>query len=305
VRVVLTVLLLPLVVATVVGLWLLWPSGSVQAPPGTVVGRAHATVLDVHGCRGDIPRCRAATVDLTAGAGAPGHAEALLPYGAQAPTFQPGDEILLSHTAQAPPGQRYQFLDFDRTEPLALLVGVFVVGVLLLSRWRGLGSLASLAFSLLLIAFFTLPTLLGGADPLLVAVVTASAIMIVTLYLSHGFNVRTGVAMLGTLLSLLVTGVLGAIFTGMGDFTGLKDETSGLIGAVAGQVDLSGLLLAGLVIGALFGVAVSQEPVAQEVVRGLVGGLGIIAAVPLTTGIAVLVAGPLTSAAPVSRGTTR
>jgi uncharacterized membrane protein len=42
-----------------------------------------------------------------------------------------------------------------------------------------------------------------------------------------------------------------------------------------------------------FGVALSQELVAQEVVRGLVGGLGIVAAVPLTTAIAVTVAASL------------
>ena len=42
-----------------------------------------------------------------------------------------------------------------------------------------------------------------------------------------------------------------------------------------------------------FGIAVSQEVVAQEVVRGLVGGLGIIAAVPVTTAIAAVVAGRL------------
>jgi len=42
-----------------------------------------------------------------------------------------------------------------------------------------------------------------------------------------------------------------------------------------------------------FGIAVSQEVVAQEVVRGLVGGLGILAAVPVTTAIAALVVGRL------------
>jgi uncharacterized membrane protein len=42
-----------------------------------------------------------------------------------------------------------------------------------------------------------------------------------------------------------------------------------------------------------FGIAVSQEVVAQEVVRGLVGGLGILAAVPVTTAIAALVAARL------------
>jgi uncharacterized membrane protein len=35
---------------------------------------------------------------------------------------------------------------------------------------------------------------------------------------------------------------------------------------------------------------VSQEIVAQEVVRGLVGGLGIVAAVPVTTALAAVVA---------------
>jgi uncharacterized membrane protein len=65
------------------------------------------------------------------------------------------------------------------------------------------------------------------------------------------------------------------------------------------------LLLVFSVIDVPFAVAVSQEPVAQEVVRGLVGGLGIIAAVPVTTGIAVLVAGLLEPALPVSRDTTR
>ena len=70
------------------------------------------------------------------------------------------------------------------------------------------GALASLAYSLVLIALFTLPAIMEGSSPLAVAVVTAAAIMLVSLYLSHGFDVRTTVAMLGTLVSLVVIGVL-------------------------------------------------------------------------------------------------
>ncbi len=363
VRIALAVVLVPLVAATVVGLVLLWPSSSeVRPPPGLAVERAHATVVEVHPCRNEVPQCLAATVDLSSGAGAPGRAEAAMPFGAQAPEVEPGDRVVLSYFAEAPAGQQYQFVDFDRTQPLLLLLGVFVAGVLLLSHWRGIGSLVSLAFSLGLITVFALPALLEGSPPLAVAIVTASTIMILTLYLSHGFNMRTNVAMLGTLLALALTGAIGSAFTALGSFTGLKEEESQFLGAVAGQVDLSGLLLAGLVIGALgvlddvtvtqassvweladaepqastaalftramrigrahvastvntlvlayvgatlplllvfsvidipFGVAVSQEPVAQEVVRGLVGGLGIIAAVPITTAIAAAVAGTM------------
>ncbi|MGH3368278.1 MAG: YibE/F family protein [Nocardioidaceae bacterium] len=362
-RIVLAAVLAPLIVATGAGLVLLWPTdGGVRAPGNFVTQRAEATVLDVHPCGNAVPKCLAATVDVTSGAGAPRRAETAIPYGQQAPRLENGDQILLSYFAKAPAGERYQFVDFDRTTPLALLLGVFVVGVLLLSRWRGIGSLVSLGFSLVLITLFALPALLDGSAPLAVATVTASTIMIVTLYLSHGFSARTSVAMLGTLLALAVTGVLGSVFTGLGNFTGLKEEESQFIGAVAGQVDLSGLLLAGLLIGALgvlddvtvtqasavweladanpqasggvlftramrigrahvastvntlvlayvgatlplllvfsvidlsFGAAISQELVAQEVVRGLVGGLGIITAVPITTAIAAVAAGPL------------
>lgn len=364
VRLVVALVLTPFVVAIVAGLVLLWPERSAHADEALATERARGTVVDVRSCDNEVPECLVATVDVTEGAGAPARVEAAIPFGTQAPEVSEGDRILLSYVAEAPPDQRYGFQDFDRGRPLAVLLALFVVGVLLLSRWRGLGSLLSLALSLGLLVVFTLPALTEGASPLLVAIVTAGAIMMTTLWLSHGFNVRTSVAMLGTLLALVCTGLLGTLFTTIGRFTGLSDEGSQYIAAINAEVDVEGLLLAGLVIGALgvlddvtvtqaavvwelaeadqsasrptlfaqgmrigrahvastvntlalayvgamlplllvfsaldlpFGTAVSQEQVAQEVVRGLVGGLGIIAAVPLTTGLAALVAADLTA----------
>ena len=364
-RILIGLLVAPLVLATVAGLALLWPDGDLQVSgPGVDVQRGTATVLAIGECRQDaaVAGCRLARVDLHSGPGSPGKAEALLPYGEGAPEVEVGDRIIVSYAAQLPAGEQYAFQDFDRGPPLLTLTILFAVGVLALSRWRGIGALASLAYSLVLIAMFTLPAVMEGSSPLAVAVVTAAAIMLVTLYLSHGFDVRSTVAMLGTLVSLLVIGLAGWVFTGVGHFTGLVDEGSQYISGIAAQVDLRGLLLAGLVIGALgvlddvtvtqtwavweladldpgastrslfvramrigrshaastvntlvlayvgatlplmlvfsalelpFGIAVSQEIVAQEVVRGLVGGLGILAAVPVTTGIAALVAGRL------------
>ena len=364
-RVLMAVVVGPLVLATLVGLFVLWPDGDLAVSgPGVDVERGTAEVLSVGPCRQEqaVEGCQQAEVEVLSGPGAPGEAVALLPYGSQAPEVVAGDRIIVSFTAEAPDGEQYAFQDFDRGPPLLVLTILFAVGVLALSRWRGIGALASLAYSLVLIAVFTLPAIMEGASPLAVAVITAAAIMLVTLYLSHGFDIRSTVAMLGTLVSLVVIGVLGWVFTRVGHFTGLVDEGSQYISGIAAQVDLRGLLLAGLVIGALgvlddvtvtqtwavweladvdpdasvrsifvramrigrshaastvntlvlayvgatlplmlvfsalslpFGIAVSQEVVAQEVVRGLVGGLGILAAVPVTTGIAALVAGRL------------
>lgn len=364
-RLLMAVLVGPLVLATLVGLFVLWPDGDLEITgPGVDVERGTAKVLELVPCPREVQveGCRAAEIELLSGPGAPGGSMALLPYGEKAPKVRAGDRIIVSFTEQAPAGQQYAFQDFDRGRPLLTLTILFAVGVLALSRWRGIGALASLAYSLVLIAVFTLPAIMEGSAPLPVAVATAAAIMLVTLYLSHGFSVRSTVAMLGTLVSLLVIGGIGWVFTSVGHFTGLVDEGSQYISGIAAQVDLRGLLLAGLVIGALgvlddvtvtqtwavweladvdpdasvrslfvramrigrshvastvntlvlayvgatlplmlvfsalslpFGIAVSQEVVAQEVVRGLVGGLGIIAAVPVTTAIAALVAGRL------------
>ena len=364
-RLLMAVLVGPLVLATLVGLFVLWPDGDLEITgPGVDVERGTAKVLELVPCPREVQveGCRAAEIELLSGPGAPGGSMALLPYGEKAPKVRAGDRIIVSFTEQAPAGQQYAFQDFDRGRPLLTLTILFAVGVLALSRWRGIGALASLAYSLVLIAVFTLPAIMEGSAPLPVAVATAAAIMLVTLYLSHGFSVRSTVAMLGTLVSLLVIGGIGWVFTSVGHFTGLVDEGSQYISGIAAQVDLRGLLLAGLVIGALgvlddvtvtqtwavweladvdpdasvrslfvramrigrshvastvntlvlayvgatlplmlvfsalslpFGIAVSQEVVAQEVVRGLVGGLGIVAAVPVTTAIAALVAGRL------------
>ncbi|GAA1925646.1 YibE/F family protein [Nocardioides hwasunensis] len=361
------VLVGPLVLATLVGLVTFWPDGDLELTgPGLEVQRGTAEVTGFVPCRlvdgKEIEGCQAATVDVLSGTGKGSEQVAVLPYGEKAPQVDVGDRIIVSYAEQAPEGEQYSFQDFDRGPPLLLLTILFAVGVLALSRWRGIGALASLAYSLVLIVVFTLPAIMEGSSPLGVAVVTAAAIMLVTLYLSHGFTIRTTVAMLGTLVSLVVIGVIGWVFTRIGHFTGLVDEGSQYISGIAAQVDLRGLLLAGLVIGALgvlddvtvtqtwavweladvdpdasarslfvramrigrshaastvntlvlayvgatlplmlvfsalelpFGIAVSQEVVAQEVVRGLVGGLGILAAVPVTTAIAALVAGRL------------
>ncbi|MGH3383516.1 MAG: YibE/F family protein [Nocardioidaceae bacterium] len=359
-RFVLAAFVVPLIAATLVGIVTLWPdSAAGKAPEGFALERAHGTITALNDCKDGRTGCVTATVDLTSGPGAPGEAKAALIHGADAPEYAVGDDILLGYAPKAPADERYTFVDFDRTSPLLLLAGVFVAGVLLLSRWRGVGSLVSLVGSLALIVYFTLPNLLVGQPPLLIAVLTASAIMIGSLYLSHGVSLRSSIALIGTVAALALTGVLGLLFTEVGQFTGFADETSGYLKTIVGTVDLSGLLLAGLVIGALgvlddvtvtqaaavwelaeadpiasrrslfaqgmrigrahvastvntlvlayvgatlplllifsatevpFADLVTLEVISQEVVRGLVGSLGIIAAVPITTGLAAVVA---------------
>ena len=76
-------------------------------------------------------------------------------------------------------------------------------------------------------------------------------IMFAVLYLTHGLSARTSTAVIGTLVSLALIGVLGAAFSAAARLTGLDDQTNALITSLGTGVDARGLLLAGMVIGAL------------------------------------------------------
>ena len=118
-------------------------------------------------------------------------------------------------------GTLYTFYDFERSTPLIVLVLLFVAAVVALGRWRGVGALAGLAASLLVIVWFALPSLVDGNNAVAVALVTAGAIAILALYLAHGVGPATDVALLSTFASLALTGILAWIFVETAQFTGL------------------------------------------------------------------------------------
>lgn len=369
-RVALAAVLVPLVLATTAAMVVLWPEGPAPRAEEYRQGdRFSAVVVEVHDCPESFaadfggtvpPGCRSATVEVE-GRDAP--VEAALPFGTGAPVIDAGDRVVMFHVTEAPASQRWQFLDFERSRPIYTLVVAFAVAVLLLTRLRGLASLASLAMSLAVVVWFVLPNLLGDTSPLLVAVVASSAIMVVSLYLGHGFSSMTSAALVGTLVSLALTAVLGTVFTAAANFTGFSSDATAYLAAIQGEVNYEGLVLAALVIGALgvlddvtvtqsaavwelsaagpqasrrevfagamrigrahvtaavntlvlayvsamlplllflslvdtpFDDALLSDAVAVEVARGLIGSLGVIAAVPITTAVAVLVAGART-----------
>jgi uncharacterized membrane protein len=85
----------------------------------------------------------------------------------------------------------------------------------------------------------------------LTAIVGASAVMILVLGLAHGPNVRTATAMVGTGLALLLILGLSVVFVKLTALTGLTSDEAVYVRSLFGQINLRGLLLAGIVIGAL------------------------------------------------------
>jgi uncharacterized membrane protein len=273
--------------------------------------------------------------------------------------FRAGQRVRLAVGEQ--PGQPpyYNIQDLERGRPLLVLAALFVGAVVAFGRWQGVRSLIGLGLSFLVIVSFVVPAILHGHSPVLVAVTGAMAIMLISLYLSHGTGPKTTAAVLGTALALGLTAALAIAFVAAASLTGLASEEALSANFAVGGLSLRGLLLAGIIIGGLgvlddvtmsqaslvtelhqanptagmaelvggalrvgrdhiaatvntlflayagaalpllilfvtgqdsLGTVATTEIVAVEVVRALCGSVGLIAAVPLTTVLAALVA---------------
>jgi uncharacterized membrane protein len=354
--------------AVAAGLIALWPRGEPRAAPQiapqTVQG-AEVVRTGTERCE-DLagPGCRLVEVVLRDGPDTGARSYFALPGGGFAPDLEPGDRIRVGRNeVEGAPvalddlqAQPLVFLDFDRGRSLLALTIAFAVLVIALARWQGVRSLAGLAVSLLVIVAWLVPALLDGRPPLLAALVGGLAVMLATTALTHGIGLKTAAAMLGAAATLIVIVLLALFSVEVAHITGLASEEANLIEARA-DVSIQGLVLAGIVVGALgvlddvtisqastvlalrranpalgvarlfregmavgrdhlgatvntlalayaggslpvllifatqgtrFSEAVTREAVAEELVATLVGSIGLVAAVPLTTALAAL-----------------
>ncbi|MFB4275170.1 YibE/F family protein [Nonomuraea sp. MTCD27] len=357
--------LVPLAIITLAGLLWLWPDGGQSAAaPQSGVERLTGTVVSVTLKRcpaapegspqPDPATCGNAVVKVGDGPDLGKDVELRLPGGPGAQHFGVDDEVILLRGADG----AYQISDHDRAMPLWLFGAAFALAVIAFGRWRGVTALVGLAVTFVLLLTFVIPGILEGRPPMLVAIVGAAAIMLAVLYLTHGFSLSTSVAVLGTLASLTLTGLLSYGALGFARLNGITDD-SALALDMSLSIDTQGLLLASIIIGALgvlddvtvtqavtvaelahanpsYGFArlyraagrigrahiasvintiilayagaslpllllfsIGNQPlgdvmttpvIAQEIVRSIVGTLGLIAAVPITTALAALTA---------------
>ncbi|MFI6563982.1 YibE/F family protein [Streptomyces sp. NPDC050534] len=384
-RKVIAAVLIPFTAAVVVGLVVLWPGGapahqrtgvgfdrqtqqatvtkvvdvscksanaSGQAPAGDASGTAGSS-----GQQQEKGTCKKATIRVDTGKDK-GRTFTEIVQPDQPRQLHGGEKVVAAYEPSAPKALQYSVTDVNRRFPMALLAGIFALAVVVVGRMRGLMALVALAVSFMVLTFFILPAILQGSNPLLVAVIGSSAIMLLALYMCHGLSARTSVAVLGTLLSLVLIGVLGSGFIGWAALTGNTDDSTGLIHGLYPSIDMSGLLLAGVIIGSLgvlddvtvtqtsavwelheanpsmgwrglyragirigrdhiasvvntlvlayagaalpllllfsiaqsgVGTVANSELVAEEIVRTLVGSIGLVASVPVTTLLAALV----------------
>lgn len=334
--------------------------GPPATPQASTVTVHHARILSIHEAD-PATGGRTATVMVLDGPGAGTTITADL-ESVGAPRFttpyEVGEDVIVE-VSENPDGAFAAVTDRWRLPMLLALVGIFFLLVVLVGGWRGIRAVIALALTFAVALKVLLPLLMAGWDPVGLAVGCAAAITLLTFLLTEGLQRSTAAAALGTFAALALTAVTAAVATELARFTQLQgNEDVGYLRTLLGSdFDLSGLLLAAIILGALgvlddvtitqaatvnelaradpgasrrtlIGRAMnvgrshiaatvntlvlayvaaamplllifaagrqpaatlaSTEVVAVEIVRAMVGSIGIVAAVPLTTLFAVL-----------------
>jgi uncharacterized membrane protein len=345
-------------VLIVAALFVLLPDLTPPAGVGLISRQAHGVLESVTPPTG--PQGPTATVKFLDGpqVGQTVAATVEGPSGAlQLPDYHVGDEVLVA-IDQLPDGStQVAVVDRWRLPLLGGLLALFAAVTVVVAGWRGLRALVSLALTLVLAIRVLIPLLLSGWQPVGLAIGLGILITIVSFMLTQGFSRTTLAAIVGTSIGLGITGLLAILVTGLAQFTPAQgSETVIYLQQLVGdKIDLSGLLLAAVIFGALgvlndvaigqaatveelaltdptlsrrqlygramnvgiahlaatvntlvfaylgtalpllvllslqleqFSLSVNQELLAVEIVRAVVGSIGILTAVPATTAIA-------------------
>ena len=288
---VLAAILVPLALATAVGLAVLWPTGEVhetgivavdaEYPTAKVTATTRETCPGANEDRlpdGTIPdsvACTEVTATVTSGDAKGQTVDVVAPALVRETDVPRGTSIVLvRYLATDLEPEVFAWHDYSRTLPLGALAAAFAVVVVAVAGMRGFRSLIGLALAFGVIGTFMLPALLEGRDALTVGLVGSSAIMFVVLYLAHGFSRRTTTALLGTLAGLAVTAVLGVVAARAAHLYGIATEENYRLAMLTGQLDgtaLRGLFLCGVVLaglGVLNDVTITQASAVWEL-RGL------------------------------------
>ena len=278
-RLVLLAVLGALFVLTISGVVALWPdtskvdelseSVSFAAPGVTFPSADVVEVQEPCASLSEDQGCGRITVRVAEGESADEEVTVGVPPDVLEAGLTAGDTVkLIVVPAQDQQEPSYSYFGTVRTPPIALLLGIFVVVVVAVARWRGVFALIGLAFAGAVFVSFMLPALLSGENGPLVGIVGSSAIMYVVLYTTHGWSLRTSAALAGTLVGIGLTAAIGYLAVGDSRLTGVTDDGDRILSTLGGDLSFQGLLTCAIIIaglGVLNDVTITQASAVWEI----------------------------------------
>lgn len=179
----------------------------------------------------------------------------------------PGDEVVLSLDVENYVLKDAYIVGPARDRYIYYLLAVFVLSILLIGAKQGLKTVLSLVITGWAVICLLLPAILAGKSPILATIIVCSGITIITHMLISGFTRKSLAAIAGTIMGVLLGGVLARYVIGLTRVNGLGSEEARLFfyTFAEGRLDFTGILFAGIVIGSLGAVMDVAMSIASSV----------------------------------------
>lgn len=184
--------------------------------------------------------------------------------------YKKGDVLVVVETKVADKEQ-YYIQDRYRLPGLLGMVVFFLLLTLIFTGKQGIGSMLGLIASVGVLVGYLVPSLLGGQNPVLVTFIASFTIITLTIFVSHGFRVRTFIAFASMNITLILAYIISAVFVYLAHMFGVGSEDTFYLASIANvDLDLRGILLAGVIVGmlgVLDDVTVAQAATIDEIKR--------------------------------------
>lgn len=162
-----------------------------------------------------------------------------------------GDRVILHAEQNNGGGVNFFIADKQRVNVLYFLSGFFFLLLVAIGGRKGFFSLVSILITLGLIFWLLTPLILSGINPILATVLVCVLASIIAIYLVGGFNPKSTGAILGTILSLVISGILSILSIKFAYLTGFSSEESMFLFTAHPNLNFVGILASAMLIGAL------------------------------------------------------
>lgn len=167
---------------------------------------------------------------------------------------EPGDKVILIRAEGATNMDgMWQFSDYYRFDKILILIGIFVVIILLIGRWKGVNTLLSLAFTFCFVFFVFVPAVMSGYNAYLWSCVTCVFTIVMTLILINSISKKTIATIIGCISGTVIAALGTAIMSEVLGLTGYVDEHSYYLTLLNTEtpIDLTAIIFAAITIGAV------------------------------------------------------
>ena len=219
--------------------------------PALVLGTDESSVVDTGLVRSGEQRCQLEIQGgLFQGARAEGK-NALNGSLEQDKLFAAGDRALVRINYTDGQILNVSMIDHYRMPWEVLLAGLFVLLLVFFAGWAGLRAILSFVLTVLMIWKVLVPLYLRGWNPIWVGLAMTLVLTVLIIALVYGFDRRCAAAVSGSALGILVTCVMGAVFTGLFRIHGaVMAYSESLLYAGYQHLSLTQIFMASIFIGA-------------------------------------------------------